>query len=186
LVSIFLIVLWEKDTKSFLFYHERLRNSKLFIHKEILDTYSFVYFIKSHHRIEMEMCRIALVDDNSIFCFIFEKLIEKYDKRSIHVMKFDNGQSAFDFFKAQQDRGESLPELVFVDINMPIMNGWQLLDALIKDQHALISDNVPFFIVSSSDNNIDITKAKEYPFIKEYLRKPLDKRKLFAILDQYL
>jgi len=133
----------------------------------------------------MEICRIALVDDNSIFCFIFEKLVEKYDRKKINVMKFDNGQSALDFFQAHKNQDDVLPGLIFVDINMPILNGWQLLDALIIDQHPLIT-KAPFFIVSSSDNNIDIAKSKEYPFIKEYLHKPLDKRKLFAILDQYL
>lgn len=133
----------------------------------------------------MEICRVALVDDNSIFCFIFEKLVEKYERKKIDVMKFDNGQSALDYFLAHRNEKENLPEVVFVDINMPILNGWQLLEALVVNQHPIL-ENTPFFIVSSSDNNLDISKAKEYPFIREYLHKPLDKQKLFAILDQYL
>lgn len=133
----------------------------------------------------MDIHHIALVDDNSIFCFIFEKLIGKYEGSKVKVLAFDNGQSALTYFITHKDNKALLPELVFVDINMPILNGWQMLDALVGDEHPL-TEGTPFFIVSSSDASIDISKSKEYPFVKDYLHKPLDKKQLFFILDQYL
>ncbi len=133
----------------------------------------------------MSVQRIALIDDNNIFCFIFEKLVEKYEGGKINVLRFDNGKTALEYFLENKDNTEYLPTIAFVDINMPILNGWGFLDALVANQHPLIN-TIPFFIVSSSDNSIDINKSKEYSFIKEYLHKPLDKNKLYAILNQHL
>lgn len=133
----------------------------------------------------MDVRHIALVDDNSIFCFIFDKIIGKYEGSKIKVLSFDNGASALKYFVAHKDDEKLLPELVFVDINMPILNGWQMLDSLVNNKHPL-TENTPFFIVSSSDATIDINKSKEYSFVKDYLHKPLDKKQLFSILDQYL
>jgi len=133
----------------------------------------------------MTVQQIVLVDDNSIFCFIFQKLVEKYNNNQIKVIVFDNGQSALDFFLENKNESQSLPKLVFVDINMPIMNGWQLLDALEANNHPVLS-RAPFFIVSSSDNDIDINKSKEYSFVKDYLNKPIDRSRLFSLFDEYL
>lgn len=129
--------------------------------------------------------RIALVDDSSIFCYIFEKIVEKYDKSKIELMVFDNGKTAFDYFAENKNEALVIPTLMFVDINMPILNGWELLNAFIMSNSPLL-DKTIFFIVSSSDNDIDINKSKEYSFVKDYLHKPLDKDQLFSIFDQYL
>ncbi len=132
----------------------------------------------------MEVQRIVLIDDNSIFCFIFQKLVEKYDNGRIEVIVFDNGKSALDYFIENATETNLMPKVVFVDINMPILNGWQFLDALVLHNHEILTKS-PFFIVSSSDNDIDINKSKEYPFVKGYFNKPLDKGKLFSVLDAY-
>lgn len=129
--------------------------------------------------------RVAIIDDNYIFCFIFEKLIKKYEKHSIDVLSFSNGKEALDYLLLNMNTKDLLPNLIFVDINMPILNGWEFLDALTK-VNTNVFNEIIFFIVSSSDNKIDINKAKEYDFVKNYLHKPLDKLKLFSILDEYL
>lgn len=129
--------------------------------------------------------RVAIIDDNYIFCFIFEKLIKKYDKYSIDVITFNNGKDALDYLLLNRNNKELLPNLIFVDINMPILNGWEFMDSLTR-VNVSVFDDITFFIVSSSDNKIDINKAKEYSIVKNYLHKPLDKLKLFSILDEYL
>lgn len=128
--------------------------------------------------------QIAIVDDNSIFCFIFEKLIKKYDKQEIEVISFSNGKEALDYFLLNKDVEGGLPHMVFVDINMPIMNGWEFLDAL--KRYNCIDDKTSYFIVSSSDNEIDINRSKEYACVRNFFHKPLDKTKLFTILNDYL
>lgn len=128
--------------------------------------------------------QIAIVDDNSIFCFIFEKLIKKYDKQEIEVISFSNGKEALDYFLLNKDVEGGLPHMVFVDINMPVMNGWELLDAL--NRYNCINDKTSYFIVSSSDNEIDINRSKEYACVRNFFHKPLDKTKLFTILNDYL
>lgn len=133
----------------------------------------------------MEVHRIVLIDDNSIFCFIFQKLVEKYNNGRVEVIVFDNGKSALDYFLENANEPNLLPKLIFVDINMPILSGWEFLDALVSCNHMILTMS-PFFIVSSSDNDIDINKSNEYPFIKGYFNKPLDKGKLFSVLDGYL
>lgn len=130
-------------------------------------------------------CSIAIVDDNNIFCFLFEKLIKKYKNENLEVLTFNDGQKALDYLLLNKDCPENLPQVIFVDINMPLVTGWELLDLLKINNHKMLN-HTPFFIVSSSDNEMDVNKSKEYSFVKGYLKKPLDKSRLYAILEAYL
>lgn len=70
-----------------------------------------------------------------------------------------------------------MPDAIYLDIEMPIMNGWEFMDEFLKLPEDIRS-KINIFIVTSSISNDDKDKAASYPEIKKYITKPLDAEKL--------
>ncbi|WP_159635571.1 response regulator [Sphingobacterium composti Ten et al. 2007 non Yoo et al. 2007] len=132
----------------------------------------------------MNPIRVTLVEDNAIFCFLFKKFLEDYPSRKIVVEVFSDGKKAWDHFVSIQGQPELFPQMIFIDINMPFMNGWELIENLVVNDFNFIKE-IPSYIVSSSKSSLDIGKFKEYKFIKDYIIKPIDREGIYAILDKY-
>jgi len=112
----------------------------------------------------------CLIDDDYIHQFGMKRMIQRYQP-SVGVIEFYNGLDAINFFKTAHDE-QSIPELIFLDINMPVMNGWEFLDEFVKIRPAL-HKKIDIYILSSSTDNHDIEKAKSNPAITDYIVKPL-------------
>ena len=113
--------------------------------------------------------KVVIVDDDSVVLFLHKVLIE----RSIlppAAGSFKNGKEALDHISGNGVRKN--PYLVLLDINMPVMNGWDFLDAI---QDKDYKDNVYVAMVTSSINTNDIEHAQQYPQVIDYLEKPLRK-----------
>ena len=124
--------------------------------------------------------KIAIIDDDSIFQFMIKKMIEKIDP-SHQLLLFNDGQDALDFIQTNRTLLDVLPELILLDINMPILNGWQFLDRLKKLE---ATDYQPIiYMVSSSIDQDDVLKSKTYVELKGYLIKPLSKQQLTNLLN---
>lgn len=119
------------------------------------------------------MKKIYLVDDQPISNFITKKLLELEGYCGI-VEDFTNPVEAFNQLNQDEDA------LIFLDLNMPEMNGWEFLEALRKKElsHKII-------ILTSSISKVDIDKAKEYPVVIKYMVKPLNKKK-FSEISNFL
>jgi CheY-like chemotaxis protein len=120
----------------------------------------------------------GIVDDDEIFTYGFRKLTTikgLFDE----ILHFSNGQEAIDFLKDPQN-GQHLPDVLFVDINMPVMNGWEFNEAFeeIKSQ---LGKNIILYNISSSIDLEDIKRAKSNPIIADYLLKPIDEEYLAEI-----
>ncbi|MBX7241694.1 MAG: response regulator [Bacteroidia bacterium] len=122
---------------------------------------------------------VMLVDDNEIDNIINEKIIES-NKFSEEILVFQSGQEALDFLKANEQKPDLLPEIIFLDINMPIMDGFQFLEVFEKygDQ---LKNKCRIIMLSSSISPKDIDRAASSIYVKKYLNKPLTARYLNAI-----
>jgi len=74
---------------------------------------------------------ICIIDDDSVFVFTVKKMIQK-EAFSNEIIEYSNGQEALDGLGNKIDNGEDLPEVVLLDLEMPIMDGWEFLDRFIK------------------------------------------------------
>jgi CheY-like chemotaxis protein len=120
---------------------------------------------------------ILLVDDDEINNFISIKLIKKA-LISTEIMACLNGKFAIDQLVSIQKKDPAqLPDFILLDINMPIMNGWEFLDEY-KRLNIDPQGKSKIFIISSSVFSNDINKARSYPLVKSFISKPLSVEKI--------
>ncbi len=110
-------------------------------------------------------------------------------KRMLHhltidtqIMQFYNGLQAIEYLQQNKDKLNSLPDVIFLDINMPVMNGWQFLDSFIK-LHLHSEKRITIYMVTSSVDNAEILKAASYKEIKNYIIKPISISSLKEVFD---
>jgi CheY-like chemotaxis protein len=128
--------------------------------------------------------KMALVDDDEVFVFLTRKAIEK--SNLVEVIKvFGNGLEALNFLKENSEHPEVLPELILLDLSMPIMDGWQFLDEFVK-LNPRINRTIVIYICSSSISPRDIIKAREICAVSDYIIKPVTKEKLVEIIEKSL
>jgi CheY-like chemotaxis protein len=126
---------------------------------------------------------ILLVDDDEINNFISIKLIKKAILNT-EITACLNGRAAIDqLWEISQKDPSKLPEYILLDINMPIMNGWEFLDEYekLKLGH---EGKTKIFIISSSVFSNDIAKAKSYPLVMDFISKPLSVEKITKLFAQ--
>lgn len=122
---------------------------------------------------------VMLVDEDEIDNIINQKILES-NNFAERIIVFRTGQDGLDFLKQNKDIADQLPEIIFLDINMPIMDGFQFLEEFEKIGGA-VHDKCRIIMLSSSISPRDIDRAASNRFVKKYLNKPLNSRYLQAI-----
>ena len=114
---------------------------------------------------------VMLVDDNDTDNFISKRIIEitKFSKR---VEVKSSGKSALDYLKENQNNVTELPNIIFLDINMPIVDGFVFLYEFEKFNE-LVKNKCKVIILSSSDNKRDIDKIVNNNHVIKFITKPL-------------
>ena len=130
----------------------------------------------------MKKLNILLVEDDRATNFINKYVIEKEDCTK-HIQVSENGLEALEFLKLGIKDSHLLPDLILLDINMPIINGWEFLEAYKK----LNFDNKIIIIImlSSSVNPDDRNKAETIKEVSDFLNKPLNKSNFNRVLQEY-
>jgi two-component system chemotaxis response regulator CheY len=120
----------------------------------------------------MKFNNVFVIDDDKIFHFIIKKLLLS-NNIDISPSFFENGLEAIEEIKKKIEKGENPPDLILLDINMPVLDGWQFLDEFKLLKNAL-NKEIIIYIISSSDNNIDRSRATDFKDeVKNYFLKPM-------------
>lgn len=125
--------------------------------------------------------KLLVIDDDDINIFIISKIVEKTGY-NVEMSAKHNGQLALDYIKELVLSKQSLPQLVLVDINMPILNGWEFIEAYEKLSLPQTSN---IYMLSSSVYENDIEKAKGYSSVKGFISKPLSIERLKELLSAF-
>ncbi len=124
---------------------------------------------------------IFLVDDDATFVFMTKKIIRSTAINS-EINEFADGEAAIDFLKDHLDHTEPLPDVIFLDLNMPIMDGWGFLEEYVSLEPKM-KKKVKLYIVSSSISPHEIERAKQFSSVSDFIIKPLVKEKFIEIIE---
>ena len=121
-----------------------------------------------------------LIDDNEIDNLINQKMIEAADIAE-HIYTHTGAKSAIEFLKNVSKlpdiSRQVLPDVIFLDIDMPLMDGFQFLDEFEKLSEQT-RNKCKVVMLTSSINPQDVNKSKKYSYVKEYINKPLSQDSL--------
>lgn len=118
------------------------------------------------------------MEDDPISSFVIKLALQQHPSFD-EALEFQNGQVAVNYLLENDGNGH-LPELILLDINMPVMDGWDFLDRFSEME---VSKNIPVVMLTSSINPNDIEKANAHELVKGFMSKPLNKEKLDEILS---
>lgn len=125
---------------------------------------------------------VCIVDDDPTHVFITKKYLEKTGKVDSIIVCTD-GKMAFEKLKAIIGIGGTLPDIILLDLNMPVWDGWHFLDEFVK---VPISKKITIYILTSSVSEVDKKRAETYNLNGNYIIKPLNMTALNELLDREL
>lgn len=120
-----------------------------------------------------------IIDDDALFCLLNEKLCKIHGFPE--ARKFTNAERALEYLLNHNT--EEYAYTILLDINMPVMNGWEFLEALAAE--TLLAD-VYLILLSSSIDNSDKEKSEGYPLVDGFVTKPLDADKMEQLKEDAL
>lgn len=123
--------------------------------------------------------RVMLVDDNDTDNFISKRIIE-ITKFARNVEVKNSGKAALDYLKENEGDVDMIPSVIFLDINMPIVDGFVFLYEFEKFSE-MIRNKSKVIILSSSDNKRDIDKIVNNNYVIKFITKPLTEAALEEI-----
>lgn len=123
---------------------------------------------------------VCIVDDDDIYQLTTSILLKKTELVN-KVILFSNGLKAIDFLKGEIGNKNNIPDILFLDINMPIMDGWAFLEEYLLIS-PLLPKSVVIYMVSSSVDSRDILRAKSISVLSGYMVKPISTQNLMDVI----
>ncbi|QZK91012.1 response regulator receiver domain-containing protein [Flavobacterium tiangeerense] len=122
----------------------------------------------------------CIVDDDDIYQFTTSLLLKKTDLVN-KIIVFSNGLKAINFLKDEMGNIENIPDILFLDVNMPVMDGWEFLEEylIIKP---MIPKTIVIYMVTSSVDEKDVLRAKSISALSGYLVKPISSQNIEEVI----
>ncbi|HRI21461.1 MAG TPA: response regulator [Panacibacter sp.] len=124
----------------------------------------------------MKINTVCIIDDDRIYQLTSIKILERINVAN-NILVFSDGEKAYNFLSEMVSNENALPDVIFLDVNMPFMDAWQFLDAFTALKPKLAKD-ITIYVISSSISEMDVERAKSIEAVKDYFVKPIT-------LDQY-
>ncbi|TXN34307.1 response regulator [Flagellimonas hymeniacidonis] len=124
----------------------------------------------------------CIIDDDPLFVFGMKILIKQLGNFG-DLMICENGEEAIECLSELIDTKKDLPNVIFLDINMPIMDGWEFLEGFQKIPFEA-RKNVAIYIVSSSIDSRDLERTKKIDLVNGYILKPITPEDLSSVLEE--
>ncbi len=126
----------------------------------------------------------CIVDDDDLYQFTTTLLLKNTDLVN-KIIVFSDGLKAINFLKDEMGNIENIPDILLLDINMPIMDGWGFLEEYLLIKH-MMPKTVVIYMVSSSVDDRDILKAKSISALSGYLIKPISIESIMKVILEIL
>ncbi|GHC58530.1 response regulator [Ulvibacter litoralis] len=123
---------------------------------------------------------VLLVDDDKATNFFNKMVVNRHGGFS-HVVSTQSGLEALEYLKEVNNAKKVKPDLIFLDINMPAMNGWEFLIEFEKFDNAF-TDTIKVILLSTSSDPADVKKSIDKHPVDDYINKPLS----FPLLNEVL
>lgn len=117
----------------------------------------------------MSSLKICIIDDDPIYVFTVRHLLKSVPIFE-EVTVYKDGKEAFEGLKAAETKGEAFPDLILLDLNMPVWDGWDFIEEFKKLAR---SEDTMVCVVSSSDHPDDVGRAEQHSLVHDVLLKPL-------------
>lgn len=127
---------------------------------------------------------VLLIDDDEPTNFLNVKTLKKAGFTSQQIVIKETGRAALEYLRHQDSLEEDFPELIFLDINMPAMNGWEFLDKYSNAKEGELSERV-IIMLTTSLNPEDELRSKKFPLVNGYQSKPLTTEVLEDIRSRF-
>jgi CheY-like chemotaxis protein len=127
---------------------------------------------------------VLCVDDDPITLMLNEMVLNKASFCN-ELVTAKNGEEAILYFENLliTTNNDNYPKLIFLDLNMPVMNGWEFLDTFIEKKFHHIFKKIKVIILSSTVDPNDIEKSKKHPIVIKFLPKPINKEMLESLKE---
>lgn len=129
----------------------------------------------------MKFDTLYIVDDDETFQFIAKHTIQRTGRVN-NIRFFANGQVALDFLETALETPELQPDVILLDLTMPVLDGWGFLEdyLLLKPR---IDKKIWIYILSSSINPADVERARSISEVTDYVVKPITEEKFIGLLE---
>lgn len=127
----------------------------------------------------MKLNTVCIIDDDPIFVYGTKVLLNYNSSFCSNIIVYENGKEALDDLRFMLKTKKEMPEVIFLDLNMPFINGWEFLDELKKMD---LKKKIGVYVVSSSLDKMDEEKSRKYDMVIDFISKPLTANKLQQLL----
>jgi len=122
---------------------------------------------------------VLLIDDNEIDNFVAKKVIEKSGFAE-KVIAVQSARNALDYLNTESSSKDELPDIIFLDIGMPEMDGFEFLEEY-ENLNKIVVNNCKVVVLSSSLDIDDYNRANRNKLVRKFINKPLSKKSLMEI-----
>ena len=127
------------------------------------------------------MRKLVFIDDDPIDHFLMKHILrgKNYFDTTTYTIY---GSLVLDYIEEHKSEPEKLPDMIFVDLNMPMFSGWDFLKRMEQMQDEIAKD-IPVFVISSSLRPDDKATSSKYPFVQDFISKPVNSEEIERIVN---